>query len=151
MKRVSIFCIVIFLVFSIDSCSHSSKPQTGQIIEAPPPEMNRVVASYYGDQDGLSGKRTASGEIFKPHELTAAHKTLPFGTRVEVTNPANRKKVVVRINDRGPFISGRDLDLSVKAAESLGMKQSGTTMVEMTVLKDSASSNTSLTQNTAAN
>lgn len=74
------------------------------------------VASTYG-----SGQRTANGEHFNPGALTAAHKTLPFGTRVLVRNPRNGRSVIVRINDRGPFIAGRAIDLSTAAARAIGM------------------------------
>lgn len=75
------------------------------------------LASWYE-----SGRRTASGEIFKPDYLTAAHRSLPFGTRVKVLNPPTGRSVVVRINDRGPFVPGRLLDLSRGAARELGVK-----------------------------
>ncbi|THF49033.1 rare lipoprotein A [Agrobacterium vitis] len=78
-------------------------------------------ASWYAEHS-----RTASGEHMNPSKLTAAHKTLPFGTQVKVTNRKNGKTVVVRINDRGPFIKGRVLDLSKAAAANLGMVASGT-------------------------
>jgi rare lipoprotein A len=77
------------------------------------------IASWYGP--GFHGKRTASGERFNTNELTAAHKTLPFGTRVRVKSQVNGKQVVVRINDRGPFIKGRIIDLSQAAAQALGL------------------------------
>lgn len=71
------------------------------------------------------GSRTASGERMDPHALTAAHRTLPFGTKVEVVNQSNGKSVIVRINDRGPFIKGRVLDLSKRAARELGFIRRG--------------------------
>ena len=77
---------------------------------------------------------TANGEAFNPDGLTAAHKTLPFGTRVQVTNLANNRTVTVRINDRGPFISDRGLDLSRGAARAIGCIASGTCRVSMQVL-----------------
>ena len=79
------------------------------------------IASQYGVGDGLHGKPTASGEIFNTHALTAAHRHLPFGTRVTVTNKHNGKSVVVRISDRGPFVRGRCIDLSRAAAIAIGM------------------------------
>jgi rare lipoprotein A len=69
--------------------------------------------------------RTASGEMMNPAKLTAAHKTLPFGTKLKVTNPKNGKSVIVRINDRGPFIKGRSLDLSKAAAQKIGIISRG--------------------------
>jgi rare lipoprotein A len=83
------------------------------------------VASWYGGSDGLHGKRTASGEIFNTHEFTSAHKALPFGTIVKVTNQKNSKIVVVRINDRGPFTKGRIIDLSQAAAKEIGLFNTG--------------------------
>lgn len=90
------------------------------------------VASYYADK--FNGRRTANGETFNNTALTAAHKTLPFGTLVEVTNMRNGKKVVVRVNDRGPYSHARVIDLSKTAARQLGMHNSGTAKVKLAVL-----------------
>ena len=90
------------------------------------------VASYYGARH--HGKRTASGEAFNQNALTAAHRQLPFGTRVKVTNLKNDETVVVRINDRGPHTRGRLIDVSRKAAEQLGMLRSGTARVRVQAL-----------------
>ena len=92
------------------------------------------TASYYGAQH--QGKRTASGEPFNQHAMTAAHRQLPFGTRVKVTNLANDKSVIVRINDRGPHTRGRLIDLSREAAAQLGMLQGGTARVRIQSLDD---------------
>ncbi|WP_093413391.1 MULTISPECIES: septal ring lytic transglycosylase RlpA family protein [unclassified Pseudomonas] len=92
------------------------------------------TASYYGAKH--HGKRTASGEPFDQHALTAAHRKLPFGTRVKVTNLNNDKTVIVRINDRGPFTRGRLIDLSRAAADQLGMLRSGTARVRVQALSD---------------
>lgn len=86
-------------------------------------------ASFYADR--FHGRRTANGERFDMHALTAAHKTLPFGSMVRVTNPRNGRTVTVRINDRGPFIAGRDIDLSRAAAEQIGIIQRGVDEVRM--------------------
>lgn len=88
-----------------------------------------AIASYYGDE--FQGRPTSSGELFDMNALTAAHKTLPFGTMLEVTNLANGKKVVVRVNDRGPFVDTRELDVSKAAAAQLGMIESGTARVSI--------------------
>jgi rare lipoprotein A len=80
---------------------------------------DRVATSWYGDE--LRGNRTASGEKFNPDGLTAAHKTLPFGTCLVVGNPRNGKSVNVRVNDRGPFAKDRVLDLAAGAARAIGM------------------------------
>ena len=79
--------------------------------------------------------KTASGEQFKPSELTAAHRTLPFGTRLRVTNVATGQSVTVRINDRGPFVPGRVIDVAHSAAEELGMIDRGITKVKLEVEK----------------
>jgi rare lipoprotein A len=85
------------------------------------------MASWYGP--GFHGRRTASGETFNAGALTAAHRTLPFGTRVKVTNATNGRSVVVRINDRGPYVRGRVIDLSRAAARAIGM--SGTARITL--------------------
>ncbi len=90
-------------------------------------------ASWYGGK--FQGRQTASGEIFDTNQLTAAHKTLPFGTLVEVTNLDTGKSVQVRINDRGPFVEGRIIDLSRKAATEIGMMATGIAPVKVEVLK----------------
>ena len=87
------------------------------------------LASYY-----KSGKRTANGERYNPNGLTAAHRTLPFGTKVQVTNLKTGKSVVVRINDRGPFIRNRVIDLSFGAAKVVGLHRSGVAKVKVQVL-----------------
>ena len=91
------------------------------------------MASYYGDR--FNGRRTASGERFDMHELTAAHRTLEFGTRVLVTNKINGRSVEVTINDRGPYVHGRSIDLSKEAARELGMLGRGVAPVELRVLE----------------
>ncbi|MGJ3249734.1 MAG: septal ring lytic transglycosylase RlpA family protein [Elainellaceae cyanobacterium] len=95
------------------------------------------MASWYGP--GFNGRRSASGEIFNQNALTAAHRSLPFGTMVEVTNRNNGLSVVVRINDRGPFGGGRVIDLSAGAARAIGMIQTGVAPVTIDVLSDTAS------------
>lgn len=90
------------------------------------------IASFYGRH--LKGARTASGERYAPDGLTAAHRTLPFGTQVQVTNPANGEVVVVTINDRGPFHGNRVIDLSDAAADELGITRMGSGKVELAVL-----------------
>jgi len=90
------------------------------------------TASWYGRYH--HGKRTASGEIFDMGKLTAAHRSLAFGTRVKVTNRRNGKSVVVRITDRGPYVGKRVLDLSRAAAQNIGMVGSGTAPVTVEVL-----------------
>ncbi|WP_010410790.1 septal ring lytic transglycosylase RlpA family protein [Citromicrobium sp. JLT1363] len=91
-------------------------------------------ASYYGNE--LAGNRTASGEVFDPQKLTAAHRTLPLGSKVRVTNPRNGQSVVVRINDRGPFHGNRVIDLSTAAARTIGLIRSGTGRVNLALMLD---------------
>ncbi|MBX2931624.1 MAG: septal ring lytic transglycosylase RlpA family protein [Chitinophagaceae bacterium] len=86
-------------------------------------------ASYYADK--FAGRKTANGEKYQPNEYTAAHKKLPFGTKVKVTNLQNNKTVNVRINDRGPFVAGRIIDLSKAAAKELGILKSGVAKVKI--------------------
>ncbi|MBX7515052.1 septal ring lytic transglycosylase RlpA family protein [Qipengyuania sp. GH38] len=106
----------------------------------PPVEVEPVttslgsgVASYYGRR--FHGRRTASGERFDMNAMTAAHKTLPFGTLVQVTNPRTGASVIVRINDRGPYAHGRTIDLSRAAAQQIGIIQRGHGSVELELLK----------------
>ena len=89
------------------------------------------MASWYGP--GYHGNMCASGEIYDMYKLTAAHRELPFGTYVRVTNLRNGKKVVVRINDRGPFKRGRIIDLSYAAAKKIGMVKDGSTRVRVEI------------------
>ena len=93
------------------------------------PVVSHVLASFYTE-----GTQTASGERFDTHELTAAHPTLPFGTRLHVTNVATGRSVTVRVNDRGPFVPGRAVDVSYAAAERLGMVGAGIAKVKLDVV-----------------
>jgi rare lipoprotein A len=92
------------------------------------------IASYYGRH--LAGARTASGQRFDPDALTCAHRTLPFGTQIQVTNPANGESVIVTVNDRGPFHGNRVIDLSDAAAEEIGLLGKGSGKVQLAVLND---------------
>ena len=91
-------------------------------------------ASFYGAE--FHGRRTASGERYDPDDLSAAHRTLPFGTRVRVTNLKNDRSVVVTINDRGPFRRGRIVDVSKRAARELGFLRAGVARVKLEVLPE---------------
>lgn len=123
MKKKSLKSIVLILFSSIllSGCSTSSdsKNPTGNTTGY----LQTGIASYYGEE--YHGRRTASGEIFDKNALTAAHKTLDFGTWVQVTHLGNGRRVTVKINDRGPFVDGRIIDLSERAASDLGMIISG--------------------------
>ena len=92
-------------------------------------------ASYYASQ--FQGRKTANGETFNMNELTAAHRSLPFGTWVRVTNLRNGRNVIVRINDRGPFIKGRVIDLSKGAAKKIGLEKSGIAHVRIEAIDES--------------
>ena len=104
----------------------SSKPVTKHALNG--------TASWYGP--GFHGKKTASGKIYDQHKLTAAHKTLPLGTKARVTNLENGSTVDVEINDRGPFIEGRIIDLSRAAAGALGFVESGLAPVQVELIAD---------------
>ncbi len=121
-KFIGILCIAALLLLA--SCHRKSHPSTtAKNCE------ETGMASYYGGK--FIGRQTANGEIFVANKLTAAHKTLPFGTMVKVTNLSNGKSVVVRINDRGPFVKGRIIDLSEAAAKKIDMLQQGVVKVEI--------------------
>ncbi|MDD5268564.1 MAG: septal ring lytic transglycosylase RlpA family protein [Methylococcales bacterium] len=97
--------------------------------------IKQGVASWYGP--GFHGKKTATGEIFDMYAMTAAHKTLPIPSYAQVTNLENNRSIIVRINDRGPFVRNRDMDLSYAAAKHLDMEQDGTGSIEIKVISDS--------------
>jgi rare lipoprotein A len=106
--------------------AREARPAQGQTY------VEEGIASWYGgDGDGFAGRPTASGEIFDPEQFTCAHRTLPLGSFVEVENLDNRKRTVLRVNDRGPFIKGRVLDLSKRGAEELGFLGHGTTRIRL--------------------
>jgi rare lipoprotein A len=91
------------------------------------------IASYYADD--FNGKKTANGETYNMYKMTAAHRSLPFNTKVKVTNLDNKRSIIVRINDRGPFKLERIIDLSLAAATQLGMKGTGTANVKLEVIE----------------
>ena len=122
-------------VAALVSCASSAPAQPDRPPIAPSPGWTEEgVASWYGGRDGFEGKPTASGEIYDSSLLTAAHRELPLGTVVDVTNLDNDKTVRVRINDRGPFVFGRVIDLSRAAAERIGLIGPGTGPVRVTVV-----------------
>ena len=98
-------------------------------------DRGTMVASWYGPR--FHGRKTANGEIFDQEAFTAAHKKMKFGTLLRITNPENEKSIIVRINDRGPYIKGRELDLSKAAAFELGMEEKGVAKlnIELVTLK----------------
>lgn len=96
-------------------------------------EMGTMKASWYGP--GFHGRKTANGELYDQMSYTAAHKSLKFGTLLKITNLRNNKSVVVRINDRGPYVQGRDLDLSKASALALGMVKRGVVRIKVEEIK----------------
>ena len=94
--------------------------------------QDTTIVSYYSNKH--HGKKTASGEIFNMHKLTAAHKTLPFGTKVKITNLKNNKSVIVIINDRGPFIKNKEFDLSKQAFKQISSLKNGKIKVKYKIL-----------------
>jgi rare lipoprotein A (peptidoglycan hydrolase) len=112
--------------------SHGAQSSSGEA-QSSAEELGAVgMASWYGGS--YHGRQTASGEIFDENGLTAAHRSLPFGTQVKVTNLANGRSLTLRINDRGPFVGGRIIDVSRKAAEQLGFKKEGLARVRVEVM-----------------
>ncbi|BAV07520.1 rare lipoprotein A precursor [Filimonas lacunae] len=131
----------------LTSCHRQSVPEKSEYSKSKPAKTKTTTpakssgklvkekgkASYYGNE--FDGRKTASGEIFRQSKLTAAHRTLPFGTMVTVKNLANGKSVTVRINDRGPYAKGRLIDLSKSAAQAIDMVRQGVGNVEISYKK----------------
>ena len=124
--------------FLLQLCAAHADPGTDAVAaEAPEQQAESWLASWYGER--FRGRPTANGEPYDPDGLTAAHRTLPFNTLLRVTSPDTGVSVVVRINDRGPFIHGRSLDLSQQAAEILGLRTKGVGRVIVERLPDKTS------------
>ena len=119
------------LALAISACGGAGKPASAAKPSAAI-SSTEGFASWYGP--GFAGRKTANGEVFDPEALTMAHRTLPFGTRVRVTNLDNGKSVIVRVNDRGPTTAGRIADLSQAAAEQIDMVRSGVVEAKLEVL-----------------
>ncbi len=113
---------------------HSEEPRSHEST-APVRSLKTMegIASYYADD--FNGKKTANGEKYDMYKMTAAHRSLPFNTKVKVTNLSNKRSIIVRINDRGPFKLERIIDLSLGAATQLGMKGTGTAKVRLEVVE----------------
>lgn len=134
-------CFAVVLSLAVVSLSLLAEVAMAAGLDATPvantgssPEiLQRGIASYYADRH--HGELTANGEKFDMNGLTAAHKTLPFGTKLRVTSLANHRSVLVRVNDRGPFVKGRIIDLSLGAAKELQMIRSGVAEVTITVVR----------------
>lgn len=147
-RIISVFAVLLFIA----GCGGEKPPRPGIAPHAPATQRayrvnghwyapipdaagftQKGTASWYGPS--FHGKKTANGEIYNMHAMTAAHKTLPLGTVVSVRNLRNGRKIVVRINDRGPFVRGRIIDLSNAAAKKIGMIAEGTAPVEIKALE----------------
>ncbi len=133
---------VVFIVMLLDSgCASSPRftrdrsagPTSHAGGDAKSLKTMEGIASYYADD--FNGKKTANGETYDMYKMTAAHRSLPFNTKVRVTNIDNKRSIIVRINDRGPFKLERIIDLSVAAATQLGMKDTGTANVKLEVIE----------------
>ena len=135
-SRLGAAAAVASLLAFTSACTTRSRPVSRPV----PPEQavsgwtEEGLASWYGGTDGFEGKPTASGEIYDSALLTAAHRDLPLGTVVEVTNVETGAAVRVRINDRGPFVHGRVIDLSQAAARRIGVIGPGVAMVRLTIV-----------------
>jgi rare lipoprotein A len=122
---------VTLIAAALGACAQSSViPNKSELRASLPSGGSYSLASFYSH-----GRQTASGEKFDAHDLTAAHRTLPFGTRVRVTNLASGQTVTVRVNDRGPFVRGRAIDVSSSAAKMLGITRQGVAKVKLDVVQ----------------
>jgi rare lipoprotein A len=134
MLKERAWAVFVVTAVLLSACA-SPPPPPPPPVQSPPPAPNPYVelgqASWYGPSH--QGRRTASGERFDMNAMTAAHRTLPFDTIVIVTNLQNQRSVRVRINDRGPYVRGRILDLSAAAARSLGIRTDGVAQVRLEV------------------
>jgi rare lipoprotein A len=133
LRRLRRLPAILLLGFAT-ACASRQAPRPVPTIPARTGAWEEGVASWYGGKDGFEGKPTASGEIYDGNQMTAAHRTLPLGTVVEVQNLENGKTARVRINDRGPFIKGRILDLSRTAAGLLGLIGPGIATIRLTIV-----------------
>jgi rare lipoprotein A len=151
---------VMSLLFVTSCATQQPQPAPAPVVAPPPPpapappprasaQPSRTVkASYQGEME--AGHKTANGERYDPDELTAASKIYPLGSLVEVTNPATGKSVTVRINDRGPHIRGRSLDLSERAAEELGITERGVARLKVRRIYKTAKSGSTNSQGDSA-
>ncbi len=123
--RKQLLPVLFGLVLLATSCHRKQAPASSREVSG----TETGMASFYSES--YNGRKTANGEIYRSSKLTAAHKTLPFGTKVKVTNLSNGKSVKVRINDRGPFIPGRIIDLTRAAARKIDMEHAGVVKVKI--------------------
>ena len=128
---ILLFTLSALLVSPLQSHAKVKQKQHTKTVKVQKSQVG--MASFYAKK--FHGRRTASGEIFNNNGLTAAHLTLPFGTKVKVTRLKTGKSVIVRINDRGPHVRGRIIDLSYGAAKKIGLVQAGTARVRIEVVR----------------
>ena len=129
---IRLACLLLLIVYGLSGCAGRQPKYAASPADYPVGYVERGYASWYGP--GFHGNKTASGEVYDSHRLTAAHRTLPLGTVVRVRSLTNGRQVTVRINDRGPFVSGRIIDLSLAGAQALAMAGPGTDQVELRVV-----------------
>lgn len=137
---IKYFFITLFLIFLIPACSSKQPENRGKsyyvfgkkytTTKSSKDFSQKGIASWYGKK--FHGRKTANGEIYNMHSMTCAHKTLPFNTKLKVKNLNNGKTTIVRVNDRGPFVNKRIIDLSFKAAKKIGLDVTGTAPVKIT-------------------
>ncbi len=147
MKRLALYLAITFALMFIVNCSSispnirfadigtgssGSEQMDNEGDFAPTGDSFTGKASFYHDK--FNGRKTSNGEIFSNHKYTCAHKTLPFGTMLKVTNMSTGQSVLVKVNDRGPFVRGRILDLSKAAARQIGMIQDGVATVKIEIM-----------------
>ena len=130
-RFIGVSRVVLIGALALSGCTseYSAEPGKGSAASTKPSHKEVGEASWYGP--GFQGNETANGETFDQKKMTAAHPSLPMGTRATVTNLENNKKVEVRINDRGPYVGDRAIDLSRAAAKKLDMEEDGTTQVKI--------------------
>ena len=131
-KTLATTAALAVLLLPITSSDTLARDNTGQV--------QRGMASYY--HDSLHGNKTASGQVYNKNRFSAAHKSLPLGTKIRVTDTKTGRSIVVRVNDRGPFVRGRILDLSKQAAKELGIVKKGVAKIELRVLSKPGRGNT---------
>lgn len=136
-RKCFILTVIIFLFIGVSHPTFAQSNDKTQI----------GAASWYGSK--YHGRKTSSGERYNKNDMTAAHKTLPFGTKVKVTNPANNQSVVLRINDRGPFVGKRIIDVSEAAARKLDIHAAGVAKVVVEVIDDTKKATASTAKSNA--
>ena len=131
--RLRLAIPLLLIVWGLHGCAGRAPKYAAPFAGYPVGYVERGYASWYGP--GFHGNKTANGEVYDSHQLTAAHRTLPLGSVVQVRSLTNGRQVTVRINDRGPFVKGRIIDLSLAGAQTLAMIGPGTDRVELRVVR----------------